>query len=88
MAKHLDYIQNLEQCIEFGQICKHNRKHKACVYAVSNLGIITQITYYCSRCNTLQDTLYNTSWYLQACHNLNLDDKTLTPLASKPTTKE
>jgi len=84
MAKNqLNYLQNLEHCLEFGQECKRNRKHKAIPYSVDDLGPLTQVTYRCNICNSPQDTLYNTSWYLEACKNLKYDQETLKPIGDR-----
>lgn len=73
MTKKLNYQQNLEYDLEYGQICRINKRHKTFPYCVSILGSITQITYVCRICGNIQDTLYNTSWYLTACQHLEID---------------
>lgn len=77
MTKKFNYQQNLENSLQFGQICRFNKRHKALPYAVSNMGQFTQVTYRCNICNSLQDTLYNTSWYIRGCTVLGLNPNTL-----------
>ncbi len=79
MSKKMNYQQNLEYHLTYGQDCKDACRGNAKPFAVSYMDKLVQVTYICSHCFHIQDTLYNKSWYLKACFNLGLNPHTLKP---------
>ncbi len=79
MTKKMNYQQNLEYHLTYGQPCKNCKQGNATQFSVSYMDKLVSVTYICVKCFHIQETLYNKSWYLKACFNLGLNPHTLKP---------